>query len=458
MMPALALCGLAVAAASTGSGDSLGFPGLGTVALYAPTGAPSQVVLFVSGDGGWKLGVIPMAERLREEGALVAGIDIRALLRTLEAQPCAYPAGTLEELSRAVQLHRELPEYRRPILVGYSSGATLVYAALAAAPPETFAGAISLGFCPDLDTRTAPCRGHGLAYSRRAKGVGYDLAPAQDLQVPWMVLQGDSDRVCDPAVTRAFVSRVGPRARLFELPLVGHGFGATRRWEPQFVEAYRAVASAGERERPSAAPAPVADLQPVEVHSSGHGDRFAVMLTGDGGWAEIDKSLAASLAARDVPVVGWSSLRYFWTPRTPDAAAADLARLIEHYAEAWKRERVLLVGYSFGADVAPFLANRLPDASRRRVAGLGLLGLSANASFSFHVTSWLGGGGEARYPTVPEVERFARPVLCVSGSDERDSACAALHGAHVRRLELPGGHHFGGQYDRIAAALLEGGR
>ena len=49
----------------------------GRVAVYAPTRAPDQVVLFISGDGGWNLGVVPMAERLRDLGALVVGIDMR---------------------------------------------------------------------------------------------------------------------------------------------------------------------------------------------------------------------------------------------------------------------------------------------------------------------------------------------------------------------------------------------
>jgi len=118
--------------------------GFGNVTLYAPDSEPTQVVLFVSGDGGWNLGVVAMAERLRSLGALVAGIDIRSMLKSLEGgSDCAYPAGALEELSRTVQLHSKVRAYRRPILVGYSSGATLVYATLVAAPPETFAGAIS---------------------------------------------------------------------------------------------------------------------------------------------------------------------------------------------------------------------------------------------------------------------------------------------------------------------------
>src|SRR5215204_7542145 len=85
--------------------ESLAVPGFGQVSVYAPSGTPSQVVLFVSGDGGWNLGVIPMAEALRDRGALVVGIDVRQLVRTLNgADSCGYPAADLERLSRTVQL------------------------------------------------------------------------------------------------------------------------------------------------------------------------------------------------------------------------------------------------------------------------------------------------------------------------------------------------------------------
>ena len=159
----------------------------------------------------------------------------------------------------------------------------------------------------------------------------------------------------------------------------------------------------------------------MEVLASGGKDpgAMAVILTGDGGWADIDKSVAAGLAAAGVPVVGWSSLRYYWTPRTPEAAARDLARIVEHYSAAWKKQRVLLVGYSFGADVLPFLVNRLPAPALARISSVSLLGLSDTAAFEFHLSSWLGGGGDARRLTAPEVARLTLPVTCVHG-DRRE--------------------------------------
>ncbi len=454
----MTLIGLIAAVPASQDADLLKVPTFGQVVVYRPANPPSQVVLFVSGDGGWNLGVVSMAERLRELGALVVGIDIRTFFKSLEASKgCAYPAGALENLSRAIQLRYKLPSYKAPILVGYSSGATLAYAAIAAAPPETFAGAISLGFCPDLDVTVAPCQMRGLKAAKRAKAVGYDLFPAPALKVPWMVLQGEIDQVCSPATTGAFVSQTGS-ARLFSLPNVGHGFGVPRNWEPQFREAYRAIADvSSSREEPRVSIPEVEDLPVVEVPASAGTNRreMAVFISGDGGWAELDKSVADGLAAAGVPTVGVSSLRYFWTPRSPDSAAVDLARIITHYSAAWHKERVILVGYSFGADVLPFLVNRLEPSVRARVVSVALLGLATTAAFEFHVAEWLGQTAASEQPTVPEVGRLTLPVTCVRGAGEEDSACGLVRNPHMQTVTVGEGHHFGGEYDRLVEVILK---
>jgi type IV secretory pathway VirJ component len=447
---------LMAAPSPSATGDSFTFGAAGHVVVYTPSGPPASVVLFVSGDGGWNQGVVPMAERLRGLGALIVGIDIRTFVRNLESSSarCAYPAGDLEELSRAVQLRQKLPAYLPPILVGYSSGATLVYAALASAPPETFSGAISLGFCPDLEIHKPLCRGRALDSRPRNKAVGFDLRADPTLSVPWYVFQGDIDQVCDAAATRVYAAKV-PAAHLVWLPKVGHGFSVPRNWEPQFVEAYHSLVAA--RKEPAVSPGgqPL-NLPVVEVPSTGRAgqDLMAVMVSGDGGWAALDKGLGTALAARGIPVVGWNSLRYFWSPRTPEAAARDLDRILRQYFTAWGKSRALLVGYSFGADVLPFLASRLPADTRARIAGIGLVGLSTQATFEFHVTDWLGRGGDRRYPTVPEIRRLeGLRVACVQGTDEPDSACRSLP-SWARVVTVPGGHHFGGDYARLGAELL----
>src|SRR5215475_14764127 len=119
---AVSISTLMFAAAFANPPETLKVPTFGQVVVYRPD-KPTQVVLFISGDGGWNEGVVSMAERLRDLGALVVGIDIRTFNASMaESKRCAYPAGALEQLSRDIQLRYKLPEYIRPILVGYSSG------------------------------------------------------------------------------------------------------------------------------------------------------------------------------------------------------------------------------------------------------------------------------------------------------------------------------------------------
>jgi type IV secretory pathway VirJ component len=69
-----------------------------------------------------------MARKLAALDALVVGINIIHYLKQLESstEKCSYPAADFEALSQFVQKQLNYPSYVTPILVGYSSGATLV--------------------------------------------------------------------------------------------------------------------------------------------------------------------------------------------------------------------------------------------------------------------------------------------------------------------------------------------
>jgi type IV secretory pathway VirJ component len=164
--------------------------------------------------------------------------------------------------------------------------------------------------------------------------------------------------------------------------------------------------------------------------------------------------VAAALTADGVPVVGFDSLRYFWSARTPQELANDLDRVLRYYAARWKKSRALLIGYSQGADVLPFALNRLPSTSKALVTQTVLMGLGEKASFEFHVGDWLGDHSGDK-PILPEVSRLnAATTLCLYGQDEKDSLCPRIPAANAQVLSLPGGHHFDGAYDKLAELIL----
>lgn len=416
------------------------------LSLYRPPGEAKSFVLFLSGEGGWTPALAAQAQALAGQGALVAGIHTPRLLAALtkDGGDCLLPDGDLENLSHFLQGYARLPAYFPPLLVGEGQGGTLAYAMLAQAPVDTFGGAISMAFCPALAVRRPLCKGEGVHFSRRADRTALTLLPSPQLRAPWTVLQGGANTACATADVQAFVGQV------HGAELVGVAGADTT---PALLDAQRKLS----RLPAAVALAPdtgVADLPLVPVPSAGTSDTFAVLLSGDGGWAGIDKELAAKFAAAGVPVVGLDSLRYFWSARTPEGLAKDLDRVLRSFAVQWKKSRALLVGYSQGADVLPFAVPRLPPRSRGLVAHTVLIGPGEKASFEFRLSNWVkrDSGG---LPLKPELQKLtAADTLCVYGTNDRDTVCPRVPTTQVTPVPLPGDHHFNGEYQKLADEIL----
>jgi type IV secretory pathway VirJ component len=442
-------------AAPAGNVSSFEFEPLGPITVYQPSSTPRSVALFISGDGGWNLGVVDMARSLASHGALVAGVDIRRVLKLvpLRDRGCTYPAAQFEALAHTLEARFALPQYHYPILVGYSSGATLAYALLLQAPAGTFAGALSLGFGPDLEISTPLCEENLLrTVVRHSPPKGFDIQAVSITPARWIVLQGELDQVCDPQRSHEFVSPIA-NAKLVMLPNVGHGYSVPKNWMPQFLSAYDELSNTAVP-REASSGTELGNLPLVEVPASKpDGDSMAVILTGDGGWAGLDRALAADLASRGIPVAGLSTLQYFWKARTPEQTGTDLDRVIRHYLQKWHKSHVLVIGYSMGADVLPFALNRLSADMLGRVALAAALAPGTEAQFEFHLTDWVH-HHRSGLPIVPEVERLKTPFICVYAHDDADTICPRLDHQRFKVIELPGGHHFEGDYDRLAATLL----
>lgn len=197
------------------------------------------------------------------------------------------------------------------------------------------------------------------------------------------------------------------------------------------------------------------NLPLIEVPATqGNSDTLVVMVSGDGGWAKIDKALAGVLSRNGMPVVGLNALQYFWTKRTPEAASRDLQQILETYLPKWGKERVLFVGYSRGADVLPAMISRLPAPLQARTRMIALLGPSPKVDFEFHVADWMRSSSQGA-PVKPEVDRLSsHRILCLWGAEDTNSLCPQLS-APVTVVELTGAHHFDGDYDRLARIILD---
>src|SRR5271167_32126 len=418
------------------------------VVVYAPKNAASSFVLLISSDEGWNAAAEPLALKLAGQGAMVAGIDLPRFKAMLEADgaECVSPDGDLENLSHFVQAYFHNPTYLAPLLAGSSSGGTLAYAVLAQAPKNTFAGALTLNFCPHLNLDKPLCKGSGLEFTRSGHGSGVDFLPIKTLSNPWVTIQSLGS-ACPATTVGEFVAKVHGAAMAIQ-PDSG--------LQP-FSAAFAKLATADLQMRVAPPPACLSDLPVIEVAAqpgSSASNSFAFIMSGDGGWAGLDQDIAAALSAKGIPVVGLDSLRYYWTARTPDGLAADTDRIIRYYLSRFGKKNVLLIGYSQGADVLPFAVNRLPEATRGRVALAAILGMSEHALFEFHLSSWIADDTSGPL-TLPEVNRITGiPVLCIYGADEKDSLCPKLDAKKFTLVKVKGGHHFDGDYAGLAREIM----
>ena len=417
----------------------------GQVHTAVPPAEVKRAVVLVSDRNGWDARAESLAVALAADGALVFGIDLPAYLKQMESidDKCSFPAGHFEEMSDWMQRHQNLKKFSYPYLVGDGDGAAFAYAVDAQAPRGTFAGLITLGYGTTFRLPKPICAGDAGKITAPDANGQFRVIPVNKLPNPWMPLlfapgaRRDGGFATFYTMLKSFLGPLGTDA----------GVALVQR-----------VAELDARvNAPPALPQDVADLPLIEVPAQGaFANRIAIILTGDGGWAGLDVAVADQLSKRGIAVVGLNTLKFFWQTRQPEQAADALTRIIGHYGAEHAQADFVVIGYSFGAALAPVVINRLPEAARVRFAAQVLISPDPEAVFEVKMGDWFGSAHhEGSIPIAPEIARTKVPVICVYGDEEDDSFCGKIANvANVKMLQLSGGHHYNGDYDKLGASIV----
>ena len=420
MKRALALLLLLSGLAAAGTGwlftvkpRSFDFADLGATSLWRGGDTALAVIL---ADPRQRMRSRLIARALSLRGYAVAIVDIDHYFAAVEEQaPDCFDATTLLDVyAQQTQQELHFDHFQKPLLIGVGEGAAYLRVLLSQAPSGVFAAGTSL----DAETRVAlPARPCGLDVPWRGAEVPVPVDALRPAATPWADTPAGafwSSLLFDPGFLRARGDRTDAQA-LDDLPL-------------------------------------------IELPQPGDGGPvLAIVMSGDGGWANIDKDIGNALVEEGVAVIGWNSLRYFWNARTPEVMSADLARVMEHYRSAWNKPRVLLVGFSLGADVLPFMVSRLPPSLRESLVGMTLLSPSRSVDFQFHIGNWLHSGGGSTHDTAAEIAGIeGLPVLCIYGEDDGEGPCPTLRSRPATTvIGLPGDHHFDGDYATVTRLVRE---
>jgi type IV secretory pathway VirJ component len=379
---------------------------------------------------------------------LVVGVDILRYYRDLRQRPteCFTVAADFVQLATEIEKRYQFPEYKPAILMGYSSGATLVYGILAQARPGTFVGGISLGFCPEIDLPKMLCETNGLSERMEVSGKSYVLLPDARLGNHWIVLQGKLDNICSYNEVSDFVKKTTD-ADLISLPNVGHGFAKWSDFMPQWKEAFKTLIQKSEEAQPAEKTIPDIKNIPVVItkaRSENRNGPVALLISGDGGWYAFEQNIANKLAEQGIPTIGLDSKKYFWKRKTPEETANDMANLISFYAKESGKERFMLIGYSLGAEIVPFIVNRLPEEMKSKVLSAVLLSPAINTDFEIHISNMIGiGNSQNTYNAVDEITKMQPvPTLIIFGDGEITKVPELLTGTSVKIIKIPGDHHY----------------
>jgi type IV secretory pathway VirJ component len=179
-------------------------------------------------------------------------------------------------------------------------------------------------------------------------------------------------------------------------------------------------------------------------------------ITGDGGWNAFSRELTASLVEKGYPVLSLDASKYFWKQKTAAQASIDAGSVINKYAKQWGRKKIIMLGYSFGADVIPFIYLGCSSRLASQVQGICLLSPSEHTDFEVHLLQMLGGGSKNGESVIGAINSIStEPILLVFGDDEKEFPILQLSIKNYKTIYLQGGHHYEHAIESLSRIIVD---
>ncbi len=403
----------------------------GNTQIYA--GGNRGVQLILTDTAHWQQ-ALGYAEQLSQQGNLSAVLSIDDYLANIVQRNsnCFDAATPLSVYAQDLQQHHHFQQFTPSFVTGFGTAGSYLFAMLTQVPAGIFRGAYSIDWNNNIRLPIAPC--------------------INSSQVSWTAQQ-------QQASLRDFPPPPTPWKLFNNYPLI-------QQWMPDYPlfknwqndKKLFEVLLGNTLKNPDKKA--IAHLPLIEIPSNSSGDELAIIISGDGGWANIDKDIANQLAKEGIATIGWNSLDYFWEEKSPAIAGRDLQAAIDYYLKAWNKKRVLLIGFSMGADVMPFMVNRLNSETKARIISVNLLNPSTSVDFVFHLSGWLGNVDRAAHLLYPEMNDWSQwPTRCFY-SEKSESLCDEIQEHSAEKpdnqtlIYLPGDHHFDGNYQQLVKLIL----
>ncbi len=190
--------------------------------------------------------------------------------------------------------------------------------------------------------------------------------------------------------------------------------------------------------------------------SKGNLDNLVIYLSGDGGWNSFNHGLIKEFENQGYGVVALNTRKYFWDAVSPELFARDIEQISRYYLNEWKKSSLIIVGYSFGADVVSFIPGRISAELQKKIIKMVLLSPSASTDFIIRLSDMISKSEntDRKYKVGPEIEKTDLPVICVFGKEEELLLRSSLRKkANLNILEVPGDHQYNNNFTLISKMI-----
>lgn len=178
-----------------------------------------------------------------------------------------------------------------------------------------------------------------------------------------------------------------------------------------------------------------------------------VYISGDGGMNSFSNSLIKSLNNKGYAILALDAKNYFWHKKEPQEFSSALSQATNTYLKNKKRNSFIVLGYSFGADVTPFLITRLPPNLYAKCKYAVLLSPSSNTNFEIKLVDMFGWGSKKGKNVVSELNKLSLPVVLFFGKDEDDFPVNEVT-ARKQVIVMNGGHHYDNEVEELANKIV----
>ena len=437
----------------------------GDIKVYRKKSNPIYTVIFFSGgvgvnSDGMNLESYEIAEEFAKDSFVITLNSlnyISGIQKEDSEDKCSYIAGEVERLGQSVQKSYEMTSFQKPILVGYGVGATLAYATYAQSP-NAFGGLITFGFCPYLPLKTPICNTNYFKIDPTKNGKGILFTSInEENDLNWTSYLPGKNNSCKISEVNDFIKNQD-QSKIIELKNENRFFTSVPQWFSKIRNQFNQLAQNAKKQDLKKSIYPIIEVRADKKIDEK--DIFVIFLSGDGGWASIDKNISQLIDDKGIPVLGIDSLKFFWKQKSAEEVATALSELIEIYSSKWNKKQVILSGFSFGAEVIPPAVNLISKKVKDKIKKSILLSPETETDFEIHISDWIGVSGTSDGISIlNEIKKEKNiKVICLYGMDEaEESLCTKLDpkGTEGKAIPFEGDHHFDGEYEKVVETMLK---